>query len=309
LINANTKLHSIRIVNLKPGTKYRYRIVSKEILQYDPYEVIFGDSVVDEVLEFETLNPEKRSFSFGVVTDLHERASMLDTLLQNTPTDSLDIMFYTGDMLNWIGSEDRIFNGFLDVSVDHFAKEKPFILIRGNHETRGPNARELFSYFPHSSGKYYYSFSQGNVRFIILDSGEDKPDSHPVYAGLVDFDQYRTEQTEWLQKEVESEDFKKAQYQIVLVHVPPFSGSKGHGSKDMTEKWGGILNNAGIDIVISGHHHRFNRIEPREGKNQFPVLIVGTDMIVKTDVSDKNLLFSVRDKTNKVVDQFSIESE
>ena len=309
LIDANTKMHSIRIVNLKPGIKYRYRIVSKEILQYDPYEVIYGDSVVDEVLEFETLNPEKRSFSFGVVTDLHERASMLDTLLQNNPTDSLDMMFYTGDMLNWIGSEDRIFNGFLDVSVDHFAKEKPFILIRGNHETRGPNARELFSYFPHSSGKYYYSFSQGNVRFIILDSGEDKPDSHPVYAGLVDFDQYRTEQTEWLQKEVESQDFKKAQYKIVLVHVPPFSGSKGHGSKDMTEKWGGILNNAGIDIVISGHHHRFNRIEPREGKNQFPVLIVGTDMIVKTDVSDKNLSFSVRDKTNKVVDQFSIESE
>lgn len=309
LIDANTKMHSIRIVNLKPGTKYRYRIVSKEILQYDPYEVIYGDSVVDEVLGFETLDPEKRSFSFGVVTDLHERAAMLDTLLQNNPTDSLDMMFYTGDMLNWIGSEDRIFNGFLDVSVDHFAKEKPFILIRGNHETRGPNARELFSYFPHSSGKYYYSFSQGNVRFIILDSGEDKPDTHAVYAGLVDFDQYRTEQTDWLQEEVESQDFKKAQYKIVLVHVPPFSGSKGHGSKDMTEKWGGILNNAGIDIVISGHHHRFNRIEPREGKNQFPVLIVGTDMIVKTDVSNKNILFSVRDKTNKVVDEFSIESE
>jgi len=32
-------------------------------------------------------------------------------------------------------------------------------------------------------------------------------------------------------------------------------------------------------------------------------------MIVKTDVSDKNLLFSVKDKANKVVDVFSIESE
>ncbi len=309
LIDANTKMHSIRIVNLKTGTKYRYRVVSKEILQYDPYEVIFGDSVVDEILGFETLDPEKKSFSFGVVTDLHERAPMLDTLLQIIPTDSLDMMFFSGDMLNWIGSEDRILNGFLNVCVDHFAKEKPFIFIRGNHETRGPNARKLFSYFPHSSGEYYHSFSQGNVRFIVLDSGEDKPDSHPVYAGLVDFDQYRAEQAIWLNKEVQSEKFKNAQYRIVLFHIPPFTGSSRHGSNDITEKWGDILNNANIDIVISGHHHRFARIEPVEGKNQFPILILGKDMILKTDVSDKDLLFSVKDKDDNVVDEFSIDSK
>jgi len=309
LIDANKKMHSIRIVNLKSGTKYKYRIVSKEILQYDPYEVIYGDSVVDDILDFETLDPGKTRFSFGVVTDLHERGPVLDTLLQVIPTDSLDMMFFTGDMLNWIGSEERIFSGFLDVSVDHFAKEKPFILIRGNHETRGPNARKLFSYFPHSSGKYYYSFSQGNVRFIVLDSGEDKPDSHPVYAGLVDFDQYRTEQAKWLGKEVQSDEFKNAQYRVVLFHIPPFTGSRGHGSKDITEKWGETLNNANIDIVISGHHHRFARIEPVEGKNQFPILIVGKDMILKTDVSGEDLLFSVKDKDGNMVDQFSIDSE
>lgn len=299
-------MHSIRIINLIAGTKYRYRIVSKEILQYDPYEVIFGDSVVDDILDFETLDPDKTNFSFGVVTDLHERAPMLDTLLQVTPTDSLDMMFFTGDMLNWIGSEDRIFNGFLDVSIDHFAKEKPFILIRGNHETRGPNARKLFEYFPHSSGKFYYSFSQGNVRFIMLDSGEDKPDSHPVYAGLVDFDQYRTEQAKWLNQEVQSDEFKNAKYKIVYIHIPPFTGSSRHGSNDITEKWGDILNQANIDIVISGHHHRFAKIEPKEGKNQFPILIVGKDMILKTDVSTKDLFFLVKDKDNKVVNEFSI---
>jgi predicted phosphodiesterase len=309
LIDANSKMHSIRIDNLTAGTKYRYRIVSKEILQYDPYEVIFGDSVVDEILDFETLDPDKRSFSFGVVTDLHERALMLDTLLQVAPTDSLDMMFFTGDMLNWIGSEDRIFNGFLDVSVDHFAKEKPFILIRGNHETRGTNARMLFDYFPHSSGKFYYAFSQGSVRFIVLDSGEDKSDSHPVYAGLVDFDQYRTEQSDWLKQEVQSEEFKKAKYKIVFIHIPPFTGSRGHGSNDITEKWGEILNESNIDIVISGHHHRFSKMDPVEGKNQFPVLIVGKDMILKTDVSDKDLIFSVKNKDDEVVDEFSIDAK
>ena len=308
LIDANIKMHSIRIDNLDAGTSYRYRVISKEIIQFDPYEVIFGDSVVDDILSFETLDPEKTNFSFGVVTDLHERAPMLDTLLQVTPADSLDMMFFTGDMLNWIGGEDRIFNGFIDVSVDHFAREKPFILIRGNHETRGPNARKLSKYFPHSSGDYYYAFSQGDVRFIVMDSGEDKADSHPVYASLVDFDHYRTEQAEWLEREVQSAEFKNARYRIVLFHIPPFTGSRGHGSNDITEKWGGILNDANIDIVISGHHHRYARMEPEEGKNQFPVLILGKDMIMQTDVSEKDLFFSIRNKNDQLVDEFSIVS-
>lgn len=309
LIDANTNMHVIRIKGLEAGTKYRYRVVSKDIIQYDPYEVIYGDSVMDDIYEFETLNANKDSFSFGVINDMHERAQALDSLLQNTPTESLDMVFFNGDMLNWIGSEERILKGFIDVSAKHFAKEKSFILIRGNHEARGPNARTLFSYFPHSSGNYYYSFTHGNVRFVILDSGEDKADKHPVYAGLVDFDHYRSEQAKWLQKEVQSDEFKNAKYRIVLFHIPPFSEGKGHGGKDITEKWGPVLNKANIDIVISGHTHRFARIKPREEKNKFPILVIGQDMILKTDVSDKHLSLSVNDKEGKLVDKFLIPSK
>jgi len=306
LIDANTRRHSIRISNLEPGTKYRYRAVSKEIIEFDPYEVLYGDTVVSEVLEFETLDPGKTIFSFGVVADVHERASKLDSLLQATAVDSLDMMFYTGDILNWIGEEDRIFNGFLDVSVKHFAKKKPFIFTRGNHETRGPNARGLISYFPHESGKFYYSFRQGNVHFLVLDSGEDKADTHPVYAGLVDFDAYRDEQTQWLSKAVQSDDFENALYRIVLVHIPVFSGSSGHGATDITEKWGPVLNNAGIDLLVSGHHHRYSRIERGEGENLFPIMIIGQDMLLKTDVSNEQLSLVVRDINGDIVDTVMI---
>lgn len=309
LIDANTKRHAIRITNLQPGAKYRYRIVSKEILQFDPYEVLYGDSVVGDVLEFETLDPGKSSFSFAVVTDVHERGAKLDTLLQTIAVDSMDMMFYTGDLLNWIGEEKRIFNGFIDVSVNHFARKKPFIFTRGNHETRGPNARKLFSYFPHSSGKFYYSFTHGNVYFIVLDSGEDKPDSHPVYAGLVDFDNYRDEQAKWLQNEVGKDGFKKAFYKIVLSHIPVFSGSKKHGATDITKKWGPILNDANIDLLISGHHHRYSRIENTDGKNQFPIIILDQDMIIRTDVTDKQLVLSINNIEGENVDKILVPAK
>jgi predicted phosphodiesterase len=306
LIDANTKQHFIRIKNLEKGIKYRYRIVSKEILKFNPYEVLYGDTVVGEVHEFETLNPDKESFSFGAVTDVHERSSELDGLLQNSKVNALDLVFYTGDILNWLGEEERIFNGFLDVSVKHFASEKPFVFIRGNHETRGSTARNLISYFPHSSGKFYYSFRQGKVFFIILDAGEDKPDSHPVYAGLVDFDAYRNEQAQWLQKEVESEGFKQSLYKVVLIHIPLFSGSTKHGASDITEKFGPILNEAGIDLMISGHHHRFAVIKNDERGNRFPIVILGQDMFLKTDVLKERLSITVTNKEGAVVDSLDV---
>ena len=309
LIDANTKQHSIRIENLKKGTKYKYRIVSREILQFDPYEVLYGDCVVGEVHEFETLDSEKKSFSFGAVTDVHERSSELDALLHNAEVNALDLMFYTGDILNWIGDEERIFDGFLDVSVKHFAKEKPLVYIRGNHETRGPNARNLMSYFPHSSGKFFYSFTQGDVFFIILDSGEDKPDSHPVYAGFVDFDAYRDKQAEWLQKEVMSENFGQSLYKVVLIHIPLFSESTRHGPTYVTEKFGPILNKAGIDLMISGHHHRFARIDINDKANRFPVVVLGQDMFLVTGVSKEKLSIRVTDKEGAVVDDFDVKAK
>lgn len=308
LISANTKHHSIRITGLEAGKKYRYRIVSKEILQFDPYEVLYGDSVVGDVNEIETLDRSKESFSFGVITDLHERAADLDKLLDANPVDHTDLMFFTGDILNWIGKEERIFDGFLDVAVDRFARNTPIVLTRGNHETRGPNARNLFPYFPHSSGKYYYAFSHGDVRFIIMDTGEDKPDSHPVYAGLVDFDAYRSEQALWLKNEVSSEEFNQAKYKIALFHIPPYTNSKGQGGMDITKKWGPTLNDANIDMVISGHHHRFARIAAVEGKNEFPVIVLGKDMILYTNVTSGKLIVEIKDITGAPVDSFEIPS-
>ena len=309
LIDANTKLHSIQLSDLEPGTKYKYRVVSKEILQFNPYEVLFGDSIVSDVFQLETLDSNKTNFSFAVTTDVHEQADVLDTLLQNIPTESLDMVFLTGDILSWLDNEEQIFNGFLDVCINHFAKEKPLIYLKRNHETRGHFARNFPIYFPHQTSKFYYSFNQGNVHFIILDSGEDKPDSHPVYAGLVDFDNYRTEQAEWLITDIQSKRFQNAKYRIVMSHLPLFLSSSRHGVTDVTKKWGPILNDANIDLLFSGHTHRYSHINPTDRENNFPIVIIGKHQIVKSDVSDKQLLLTIKNKIGEIVDTISILSK
>ena len=307
LIDANTKKHVIRIKTLEPGKTYRYRINSKEILQFDPYEVLYGETIVGEISEFTTLDPDAESFSFGVVADLHGNDEILNELNAVKPLDSFDLMILNGDILSWIGDEERIFSGFLDAAVEHFASEIPFVYIRGNHETRGPGARDVMSYFPHHSGPNYYSFRQGEVYFIVLDSGEDKPDDHPVYAGLVDFDEYRSEQAGWLKEEVQKLEFRNAGYRVVVSHMPLSKDSTKHGSYDIYKKWGPILNQANIDLMINGHKHRYSRSDKFDDGYNFSTVILGKEMIMDTQVTEDKLDISVIDTEGETVDAFTIE--
>ncbi len=306
LIDANVTRHIIRIKNLKPGTEYKYRINSKKILQFNPYEVIYGEIIVGDFNSFSPLNPEPLEFSFGAISDVHGNETAILEQHKVSPLDQYDLLFLNGDILSWIGSEEKIFDGFLDASVETFAKEKPFVFVRGNHETRGPGARTIMEYFPHSSGNNYYSFTHGDVRFLVLDCGEDKPDDHPVYAGVVDFDAYRTEQAHWLQKEISSHEYKSAAYRVLVFHIPAFSDSDWHGASEITEKWGPILNRGNVDLVINGHTHRFERIEKREGKNNFPILITGKKMILETRVTFDQLECTVTNTEGEIVDEFML---
>ena len=42
----------------------------------------------------------------------------------------------------------------------------------------------------------------------------------PVYAGLTDFDAYRSEQAEWLRQLVRTREYRKARYRIAISHFP-----------------------------------------------------------------------------------------
>ncbi|WP_051293345.1 metallophosphoesterase family protein [Olivibacter sitiensis] len=125
-----------------------------------------------------------------------------------------------------------------------------------------------------SSDKYYYSFKQGPVYWIILDTGEDKPDDHPVYAGIVDFDGYREEQARWLEQVVQQKDFLDAPYRVVMMHIPPFHSGDWHGTTHCRKAFDPIFDKHKIDIVISGHTHRYG-VHPPSEEHRYPIIIGG----------------------------------
>ncbi len=309
LIDADTRLHRILIEGLEPGQEYRYRAFSKQVAELKPYEVTFGESVVSDIYSFTTLDRAKESFSFTVLSDIHEDAERLDAKLRAISWDTVDLMFYTGDSIHYYDDDAQIFDGFLDVSVDNFASETPLIQVRGNHETRGKYARALYDFFPTTSGEYYYSFDHGPVHFIVLDSGADKEDAHPVYAGLVDFDEYRREQAEWLAADLGGAAAQEATFVVALFHIPPYGTRDAHGTLHVREMWNEIFNEAGVDLVLNGHTHRFARHDPEEGEHAYPIVITGQANTTRVDVSAGEMVVTVTDEDGAVVDSFSIAAK
>ena len=96
--------------------------------------------------------------------------------------------FADGIVVSHMLNEEDLFSGFMDTSVYLFAKDIPMYYARGNHETRGTFATFFQNYFSPKKPYLYYLVRQGPVCFVVLDTGEDKPDSDLEYSGITDYD-------------------------------------------------------------------------------------------------------------------------
>ncbi len=311
LRNANNTFNTIRIDALTPASEYSYRLVSKEIADFQPYKVTFGDSIASPWYDFRTLDPAMKRFSFIAVSDIHQESEKLRTLLGYADINSALMAFYVGDMMNYYDKEETPYKGFIDTSVELFASEKPFVLVRGNHETRGALARQYHQFVPNRSGKFYGCYQVGEVMFVILDGGEDKEDTHPVYAGLIDFDTYRTEQAQWLKTVVAGKAFKKAKYRVVMSHFPPYATreSVDHGMQEINDKIMPILNGANIDVMFCGHTHVYEMMPVEKGRNNFPIVIGSNKSISRVDVDEKSMKIKVLDTTGQTLGEYTIDKK
>ena len=302
LIDNDRTSHVIRITGLKPGTAYHYRVVSREFVGYEKQHIVkWGETVTGETLAFRTLDGAAASYTFAVVSDIHENAARLDTLLSRLDWAAVPFVVFNGDMVNDFMNPDQPFAGFVDTSVARFARRVPFVYVRGNHDVRGRYARRLADYFPTADGRAYYSFDHGGVHVVVLDSGEDKVDSHEYYNGLVAFDPYRKEQASWLAQDLRSDAARRARFRIVISHIPP-RGANGYSIEQVRTQWEAAANAGKVDVWFSGHTHRFARLDPTPGQNDYRLVIGAPDMLIKVDVTGAGLTTTVTRENGSLVD-------
>ena len=301
--------HKVTVDGLEPNTLYRYRVLHKGITTNQGNKrVRYTESKGSDVYRrqpytIRTLGGGEDVTRFAIGNDFHDKPELISQLFPKdiiTPQ-RYDFVLYNGDMVSSFESEERLVNSVITPSVAQFATQIPLFFSRGNHETRGAAATTYTDYFPTTTAEPYYAFSDGPALFIVLDGGEDKPDSDIEYHDLVRYDNYREREAKWLKSVVESEQFKAAAVKIVIIHIPPKS-SGWHGEAEIARLFVPILNQAGIDAMFCGHIHKYRFSEandPTYGCN-FPIVCLPNRVRADIEVSKERVSYSITNANGEI---------
>ena len=269
--NANSEVFMFKIPH--SGKNFPYRVVAKEVTRFDPYKIEYGENLkspnVQTQLPFAS---DDATAHVLVLNDIHEDANSYGLLYNKSTLPKKDLILLNGDMFHYVTKQQDLTSKMLSPLSNLFAAHTPFVMIRGNHETRGSFARSYKDYFDYPQHKFYHAFSLGSTFWIVLDGGEDKPDSHEVYAQTVDYDSYRLEQREWLRNVLQSKERKKAKRTVVVTHIPFFHSDEWHGTRHNRECFHDLLQKNKVTAVISGHTHTYGFYPPDQNHNYYIII-------------------------------------
>ena len=118
-----------------------------------------------------------------------------------------------------------------------------FYATLGNHDKTNERFYKPFN----MNGANYYAYTKGNVRFFALDSNYMDP-----------------KQTAWL--ETQLREAGNGGWKICYFHHALYSSARFHGpASDLRKVLEPLFVKYGVDVVLSGHDHVYERIRPQQG--------------------------------------------
>jgi predicted phosphodiesterase len=272
---------SARLSGLTPGEPVYYRVVAAPIDFRGPYDIRRGEPVAGGTYRYVPPSASADRATFAVINDTHENEQTLKPLTAALAADPADLTVYNGDVFNDVRSDDQVVKCVLRPAGSAYAAERAVLFVPGNHDHRGVAARGLHRAFlpwpdeaPHLPRCFVVR--HGPVAMVGLDTGEDKPDRHPAWAGLAAFEPYRAAQRDWLAAALKRPEVASAPFLVVFCHIPlcgrpgdnPGDTLEGYASycRHAQQLWHPLIAAAGAQLVVSGHTHRHRYDAPAEGR-------------------------------------------
>lgn len=259
ILRSNTRMHRVELPMRALDEAGEYTVVYKKMIERKPY---FPTSEPERELtvRFRPV-PQSGDIHLYHVSDAHN--------LVNEPIaagryfgDALDLLVLNGDIPNHSGKIEN-FNAICEIASGITKGSCPVVFARGNHDTRGIHAEDMPNYIPTKNGKTYYTFRVGCVWGLLLDCGEDKPDTNPEYGSTICFHQFRLAETAYIRCVIENAAQEYAapgvKHRLVISHIgfthianPPF---------DIEQKLYGewtrlCAEHIKPELLLYGHYHK-----------------------------------------------------
>lgn len=193
-----------------------------------------------------TLPIKDGSVRFGIIGDTgtgsEKQQQLADILLRSREAFPFEFVLLLGDNLYGGEAAKDYQNKFENVYRPLLEQKIKFYATLGNHDEP---AQRFYEYF-NMNGKEYYRFAKGNVAFYSLNSN---------YMDR--------KQLEWLEQELAKDT---SEWKICFFHHPPYSSGGKHGSDtQLREVVEPIFLKYGVNMVLAGHEHFYERIKPQKG--------------------------------------------
>lgn len=144
---------------------------------------------------------------------------------------------YTGSAPSDFDKDFAIpYKALLDAGVQFYA-------ALGNHDATNERFYKPFN----MNGANYYTYKKGNVRFFVLDSNYMDP-----------------KQRAWIETELRGTG--NGDWKICYFHHPLYSSARFHGpATDLRKTLEPLFVKYGVDVVLAGHEHVYERVRPQQG--------------------------------------------
>lgn len=242
-------VHKAEATNLKPDTKYQYRVGDSEA------------GVWSKIGYFTTSGNATDEVNFIVFADVQasseenfqQAAKVLQSAVNTMP--EYEFAVGLGDFVNDCTNEewDSYFRNFEFMNMN-----TTLVPVAGNHEgnLQWFKFNNMFNIGEAENSSVitgcYYSFDWGDAHFAVINSN----DMYPMSAS----------QLNWLKNDMNASD---AQWKIILSHRALYSAGKNINKPDtiiMRNLLLPVIDELDIDVFFAGHDHMYLRTEPVKGE-------------------------------------------
>ena len=242
-------VHKAEAENLKPGTKYQYRVGDSQSGVWSKTGYFTTSSKTDDTANFIVYADVQASND----ENFKMAANVLKSAVKTMP--DYEFAINLGDFVNDCTNEewDSYFNNFAFSNM-----RTTLVPVAGNHEgnLQWFKFDNMFNIGAAEGSQTitgcYYSFDWGDAHFAVLNSN----DMYPMSASQIN----------WLKNDMNASD---AQWKIVLMHRALYSAGKNINKPDtviMRNLLLPVIDELGIDVVFAGHDHMYFRTKPVKGE-------------------------------------------